>query len=244
LILYRNELRWYQAAAALLYLVNFSFSKPWFIGHLWSLSVEEQFYFLWPSVLRKWFRHRTWILIAVVIASPLYSAVCFALKIRGGAYGTFPAVADNLAIGCLAAILVQQIPKITRGAAVCMVAAIILIPQFPADTPLRTLFMLFVLWPLLHISIAGVLLHVVQNPYRLLNLAPVVFLGKISYSLYLWQQVFFFNPHSRPFWLAVGGALGCACLSYFLIEQPMLRLRDRKPRPDQSALVQFAPAGD
>jgi peptidoglycan/LPS O-acetylase OafA/YrhL len=107
-----------------------------------------------------------------------------------------------------------------------MVLALIFIPLYDADSPLRTVFMLFVLSPILHFSIAGILLHVVQHPYRLLNWVPVVWLGRISYSLYLWQQPFF-GPDSSPKY-AVLWALGLACVSSYLIETPMLRLRDRR----------------
>ena len=44
-VIFLQDLRWYHMAAAALYLVNFDFGHPWFLGHLWSLSVEEQFYF-------------------------------------------------------------------------------------------------------------------------------------------------------------------------------------------------------
>ncbi len=244
LVLYSHELHWYQAAAALLYLVNFDFSRPWFIGHLWSLAVEEQFYLLWPSVLKRWFRYRTSILLTVVAAAPLYSAACYAFKIHKGAYGTFPAVADNLAVGCLLALFASRLPRVGRVPAFSMLLTVALIPQFAAYTPVRTLFELFILWPVLHFCIAGLVLHVVQTPYKVLNLAPVVFLGRISYSLYLWQQLFFSSPHARPLGLALLGALGCACLSYFLVEQPMLRLRDAKPRVIHPAHTSLAHAGD
>jgi peptidoglycan/LPS O-acetylase OafA/YrhL len=87
--------------------------------------------------------------------------------------------------------------------------------------------MLFVLWPILHCSIAGLVLHVIQSPYRILNFAPVVWLGRISYSLYLWQEPFFFNPFRQPAYKLLLG-VGLACLSYYLVEEPVLRLRDRK----------------
>ena len=61
-VIFWHELRWYHMAAAALYLANFDFAHPWFLGHLWSLSVEEQFYFLWPGVLKRWHRHRVAIL--------------------------------------------------------------------------------------------------------------------------------------------------------------------------------------
>lgn len=54
-VIFWHELRWYHMAAAVLYVVNFDFAHPWCLGHLWSISVQEQFYFVWPSVLKKWY---------------------------------------------------------------------------------------------------------------------------------------------------------------------------------------------
>jgi peptidoglycan/LPS O-acetylase OafA/YrhL len=86
-----------------------------FLGHLWSLSVEEQFYFLWPGVLKKWYRHRVAILLGVVAFAPLYRVGCHRLQLHGRADETFPAVADILAIGCVAATLAPRLPKIKVG---------------------------------------------------------------------------------------------------------------------------------
>lgn len=244
LVLHWHELRWYDVAAATAYLVNFDFAAPWFIGHLWSLSVEEQFYFLWPAVLKKCFRYRVPILGGVIALAPIYSAACYLLKVPGGGYGTLPAVADDLAVGCLLAIFASRIPKIGRLLASVILIAVLLIPQFAADTRGRTLVMLFVLWPVMHFAIGGLILHVVQSPYKLLNIAPVVFLGRISYSLYLWQQLFFFRPEPWPAYVVFPLASGFACVSYFFVEQPMLRLRDTRQDAAIRARLHFAMAGD
>jgi peptidoglycan/LPS O-acetylase OafA/YrhL len=228
-VMYWHDLRWYDIGAMVLYVANFDGARPWMVAHLWSLGVEEQFYFLWPSVLRKWYRQSVAILLGVIALAPIYSAACYHFKVPNGGYGTFPAVADNLAVGCLLAIFASRIPKIRPRAALAMLLAVILIPTYPANTPVRTLFMLFVLWPILHCSIGGLVLHVIQSPYRALNLAPVVWLGRISYSLYLWQEPFFFNPSRQPAYKLLLG-VGLACLSYYLVEQPVLRLRDRKTK--------------
>jgi peptidoglycan/LPS O-acetylase OafA/YrhL len=85
--------------------------------------------------------------------------------------------------------------------------------------------------PLLNLSIAGLVLHVIQVPYRALNWAPVAWLGKISYSLYLWQELFCSNAALHQGYVLVLPALACACLSYYLVEQPMLRLREKRAKP-------------
>jgi peptidoglycan/LPS O-acetylase OafA/YrhL len=50
--------------------------------------------------------------------------------------------------------------------------------------------------------------------------------GKISYSLYLWKQLFAYGEHPRP-WYFVLFAVAAACASYYLVELPMLRVRER-----------------
>jgi peptidoglycan/LPS O-acetylase OafA/YrhL len=227
-VIFWNQLRWYHIAAAALYLANFDYAHPWFLGHLWSLSVEEQFYFLWPGVLKKWFRHRVAILIGVVGFAPLYRVACHLLQLHGRADETFPAVADVLAIGCLLAILQSRLPKIRTVWAGVMLLPVVFVPAYLGLLHFHvTLLLLFILWPILHCSIAGVLLYAVQNPYRFLNAKPVVWLGKISYSLYLWQQLFVYGEHPKP-WYFVAFALALAGASYYLVEEPMLRLRERR----------------
>jgi len=223
-----RDLRWIHMAAAALYLANFDFTHPWFLGHLWSLSVEEQFYFLWPGVLKKWFRHRVGILISVVAFAPVYRIACHFLGLHGRADETFPAVADILAIGCLLALFNNRVPRIKAIWATLMIFPVVLVPIYLGVWRFQvTPVLLFVLWPLLHLSIAGLLAHAVQRAYWILNLKPVVWLGKISYSLYLWQQLFVFGEHPRP-WYFILPAVAMAGASYYLVEQPMLRLRERR----------------
>lgn len=230
-VAYWHVFHWYNIVAMLLYLGNYDRTRPWMVGHLWSLGVEEQFYFLWPCVLRKWYRHRVAILLGVVAFAPIFRVFCYLLKIVAGGYPAFPAVADMLAIGCLLAIFGDRIPRISPYAAVVMVLAVILIPtMFNESTRARTLLGLFVLYPLVFCSIAGIVLHVVQTPYFILNCAPVVWLGRLSYSLYLWQQPFFFDPVPRPAYRLLFG-LSLACLSYYFVERPMLTMREKLRKP-------------
>jgi peptidoglycan/LPS O-acetylase OafA/YrhL len=76
--------------------------------------------------------------------------------------------------------------------------------------------------------------------YRTLNTPLVVELGVLSYSLYVWQELFLSwsaGPQLsalplydwRVWWLP---ALACACASYYLVERPILRIRDRYKRVD------------
>ena len=227
-VIFWRQLSWFHMAAAALYLANFDFSHPWFLGHLWSLSVEEQFYFLWPGVLKKFHRHRVAILVGVVAFSPVYRVGCHFLGMHGKTDETFPAVADVLAIGCLLGVFAGRLPKIKPGWAFAMIVPVVLVPVYLGVLRFHvTAMLLFVLWPVMHLAIAGLLLHVVQRPYWILNVAPVVWLGQISYSLYLWQQLFVFGERSKPGYFVVF-AVGLASASYYFVEQPMLRVRERR----------------
>ena len=227
LVLYWHQMRWYHVAAAVFYAANMDLSRPWIFGHLWSLSIEEQFYLLWPFTLKMWNRRRVTILLCVFAATPMFRAALIAFKAQNGIIASLPVFADQLAIGCLLAIFTPRLPRISVYLALLMVAAMVFIPWFPATSAARTLFTLFVLRPLLDISIAGVVLHVIQVPYRALNWAPVAWLGRVSYSLYLWQELFCSNVARHQGYFLVLPALACAALSYYFVEQPMLRVRDK-----------------
>jgi peptidoglycan/LPS O-acetylase OafA/YrhL len=230
IVLYWHDMHWYHIAAAVFYVANMDITRPWIFGHLWSLSIEEQFYLLWPLAMKKWHRHKTAILVCVFLGTPVFRTVLYAVKAHGSIVGSLPVFADQLAIGCLLAVFAPRLPLIRGVWAMSMALTMILIPWFPAISPARTLFMLFVLRTLVHVSIAGVVLHVIQVPYRALNWAPVAWLGKVSYSLYLWQELFCSNAALHAGYVLVLPALGAAALSYYVVEQPMLRWRDRITR--------------
>jgi peptidoglycan/LPS O-acetylase OafA/YrhL len=110
-----------------------------------------------------------------------------------------------------------------------MMLGALLVPLFAANTPARTLLQFFVLRPVQCLSMAGIVLHVMQTPYKFLNSGPVVWLGRISYSLYLWQQPFCSDPHLRHGYFVIF-AIAAAALSYYCIERPALRWRDRRTK--------------
>jgi peptidoglycan/LPS O-acetylase OafA/YrhL len=239
-LFFGRQIGWWHVAAAALYVANLDRHLPLVIGHLWTLSVEEQFYLLWPFVLKRWYRYRTAVLIAVFLFPPVLRLLHRLLHGPDALVQSLPAMGDQLAIGCLLAVFEARLPKIGRRAAWSMLLVILVYAFYPTWGPEHRL-MAHVLRPLADVSIAGIVLHVIQVPYRTLNSAPVVWLGRISYSLYLWQQVFTTPSILRRGSFVILLAPVCAALSYYLIEQPMLRLRERRRRrleiesPPQSA---------
>jgi peptidoglycan/LPS O-acetylase OafA/YrhL len=163
-VLYWRQMRWIHIVAAFLYVANMDPLRPWIFGHLWSLSIEEQFYLLWPFAVKKWHRHKKVILLGAFLAAPVFRTLLYCFKVRNGLLGSLPVDADQLAAGCLLAIFAPRLPKVRRNLALAMLFAVVLIPWFPATSPLRTLFALFILRPMLHVSVAGLVLHVIQFP--------------------------------------------------------------------------------
>jgi peptidoglycan/LPS O-acetylase OafA/YrhL len=96
-----------------------------------------------------------------------------------------------------------------------------------------------------HLVLQGMILPLVvlgtsQHPGnligRFLESAPLRWIGRLSYSLYLWQQLFFcdrWRQGALPLgvleqWpLKIVGLVGCASISYYALELPMMRLGHR-----------------
>ena len=164
---------------------------------------------------------------------------------------TFETAADSLAIGCLLAWHRDRLWANARWrrfvSSPWFVPAVFVVAYLlHARTQLAFLFG----FTTLNVAIAllverSVRLHD-RDVARLLNARPFVFVGVVSYSLYLWQQPFLNRYASAdvnqfPQNLVIAFAL--AVLSYFCIERPGLKLRQRierslrprEPRHDASA---------
>jgi len=85
--------------------------------------------------------------------------------------------------------------------------------------------------------LVGTVLHPGQPFSRLLELEWLRWIGRISYSLYLWQQLFVMGSMkvTRPFPMGrlhelplnILAAFACAAASYYLVEQPLIKLGQR-----------------
>lgn len=221
------------------YTVNCLPERSWDIGHLWSLSVEEQFYLIWPcAVVLLGPRRNVWAAAAMILLGPV-ARLLARLFFWGNPYydsGMFPLVADSLAIGCLLARMRDWLEgqnwylRLFRPVwSLGLLATLLLVNRYMEYT---------IVWiagmSLVNIIIA-ILIH--RSVYysedtlgKILNCKPFVWVGILSYSLYLWQQPFLNRASTawaNAFPQNLIFAIFAALASYWLLEKPLLKFRQR-----------------
>ena len=217
------------------YLTNHHFDRSWFVGHLWSLAVEEQFYWVWPGLLVLVGLRRGLMCAAVgfFTAPVLRILILWKAPSLGPGNGMMaPTVADALAIGCMLALGREWLEgrnwymRVVCSRWLALSPVLILALNYPIKTSIS----LTVQEVLLNVVIAVTIDHCIRRRYGFLNIAPMVWVGEISYSLYLWQQPFF-NRTAPALWtsfpLNVLCAVAAACMSYYIIEKPCRKLGKR-----------------
>jgi peptidoglycan/LPS O-acetylase OafA/YrhL len=221
---------WSDFGAAFFYVSNYV-SVQWALLHTWSLSVEEQFYLLFPLLLVS--THRPTLLrvltgaLCLSIVARLFNQV-FPIWPLDATY-SFEGRADQLAFGCLCAIFQHHASfekqEQLRRIAIPMSAALFCISIALPIGALRTL--LFNTFS--GAGIALVVYSCATQPAhwlsRVLGTLPLRALGLISYSLYLWQQIWMTPAFHLSLPVALAGALACGTASYWLVEKPGLKLR-------------------
>lgn len=248
---------------ALTYTMNYeAVSDHFSLRHLWSLSVEEQFYLMWPLTLAVLGVARGSVLLVAVIACvPVLRIALYHLVpgYEGYMMMAFESVCDALAMGALLAIayptLRQQawFQRLVASPAFPAVFLVLFAANLQTDHP--HMFWLVCI-PVMNVAIALIVARYVEYPMlplgRALNARALVAIGTISYSLYLWQELFLvqWRPTTsmlQQFPLNVVAACVCGVLSYRLVEQPFLRLKrhfEASPAAGAEATLGDASAGD
>ena len=228
------------------------------LGHAWTLSIEEQFYLLWPLVLSVLLRRRVPTarlltgIVAVIVA-------CMAYRVVGVGTGWFPNIefqtparADSLLVGCATAILIRRqrdhpfvrwTTSAPAGIAACLaIGAFVFASQYTRSTADM---LVNGGYTLLALAVAVLLAHCILDPRpvgavrRVLSSKPLREVGRVSYGVYLYHFPIFFAVHDtrlqRNHAVEVAVALALTALaaaaSFVLVERPMLRLKRRFERP-------------
>jgi peptidoglycan/LPS O-acetylase OafA/YrhL len=191
-------------------------------GHFWSLSIEEQFYLFWPTLLiLAGFKRSRWIAIAGAVAIAAYRwhnwSTLASLSIVY-TLGTHLR-ADALLVGCAAALFTPRLRPYLR--------AWMALPLLTGMT--FEVIHYHSLIPLHESALVAMLLMVTSSvnfvAFRLLDWKPLTFLGTISYGLYVWQQPFM-APYSNyvSFSIAAASLLAIAVFSHYCIEEPFIAM--------------------
>ncbi len=229
--------------AASTYTVNFFSGIAPPVSHIWSLSVEEHFYLLWPPLLVMLGVRRAAIAaLMCLLAEPIIRWITY--RYSGGVfdidYVTFTRV-DGIATGCVMAFLARAPgprpflrhldarPAAWFLAGLCTLALSLFVLGHSGKYTI-------VAKPFVNALAIGVMIWTATrfpatSVGRMLNFEPLAWIGRISYSLYIWQQLFLVG-FKGPSWMGefpqnVGLSLAAAVASYYLNERPYLSFKRR-----------------
>lgn len=223
-----------------------SYNLVLFAGHLWMISLEEQFHAVIPWALRPLFkmspRAKTWMILGALLVGSLlrYFLVLWMappqVVILVLPFTRFEAILLGilLGLGSLDALL-EQVPPLASGLlGLLSLNAATVKPGIPFLTYiLPGLGMALILHALLRVS------H--RFEWRWITSRPMVYLGRISYGLYVYHLLSlglarqYLRVEQTNYWLWVAavfilpllGTIAAASLSHAVIEKPFLRLRER-----------------
>jgi peptidoglycan/LPS O-acetylase OafA/YrhL len=251
---------WRDTLAALFYASDFVQAaahhvQNGMLSHTWSLSIEEQFYLLWPALFALLLYRggpRKVICFVVALGAACTFTDGYLLLSQAGASATrvqfgLDSRGGGLLIGCLFGLLVawDMVPQWLRRAAPVVTWVGLPILAFAFLTPRYGFvegnpYHQFVEAPLLvglvtALVILGVIYAPLTWPARMLSTKPATWVGRVSYGIYLWHFpiAHIFAPGSIDFGMGKPGAQAgrvlatvvIVCLSWYLVEQPILQGR-------------------
>jgi peptidoglycan/LPS O-acetylase OafA/YrhL len=266
---------WADYAAALFYVANYRHAisphEHQSLGHTWALSVEEQFYFLWPwlfSFFQRDLRRLTHILITIIVAADIYRIVLF-FKFhvpRTWLNFTFDSRLDHLLVGCLLAVLLKRgiLPQfwefMTSRIWISLVIFGLVVASIALDEHYGLAYkygVTFVIDPLLTaILLVQVIVFANTWAWGWLNWSVTRYVGRISYAMFLYQgvtnywAVHIFKDRSRFVLVAaaVSLALLLGTMSYYAVELNFLRLKTKFVRggskPSKKPVTTLVPRPD
>ena len=241
---------WYMdALVSALYLADYGiafYDLPSSLLHMWSLSVEEHFYLLWPLALllivRRTPRGQVWCRIVGLFL------LAWAWRLYWVAQGQpfyeiffrFDTRATGLLAGSLLAALVIEAPAWFERARSQIHHGLWLVLLVPVLMAFKWDDMGVMTWAMTVVELAAVVVVIAVQPrtglvYDMLSQPLLVKLGQLSYGVYLWHYPVYRALRAHLDWPAVVllGSLisvGLAALSFVTIERWARRMRDGKPR--------------
>jgi peptidoglycan/LPS O-acetylase OafA/YrhL len=222
-----------------------------YLGHTWTLAIEEQFYLVWPALILLAGRSRAW----VVGLSLATVAGSYAMRSMGISVALLGARADGLALGGLLAALLhgpeglrlaasrsfrRGLAAATIGSAVYLVALAAFVGMGPTDAFPGWTGPVVLAFSTLWLGTIGLVVIYSGHPrLAVLRRPRLKWLGTISYGLYLYHFLVIvisgdiyrrLGLRGQPLWReapTIGACFVVAALSWKYIERPILGLKDR-----------------
>ena len=215
-------------AVNILLVVHPSAVASW-LPHLWSLAEEEQFYLVFPPLLILALRRGRRRLLAVVLAVAVAASIVDLYMPPWSSahrYSGPDTHASPILLGCLVAVLWKSGISISSRVGLSAAAGA------AGTAALMTMQPGLVVFPLFATCCALAIHALASGPVPLVTVtlrsAPLVLLGRISYSLYLWHFVLL----AMPVAIAYPAALCVATASTGLIERPLIHYFKQRKESD------------
>lgn len=212
------------------FLCNLPFEKgcSWFAGHTWSLAYEEQFYLLFPLLFLWAFRGNKALRILAAIGILTVSALAL-IYFKQPFWADYCTYFLFLLTGCYTALLptnwMQRLRNLSFLTWVAAIGLLVTGMCFLENT--QDILLKILAYPLLvQIIVFGTPTHFSQIK-KLFENASLSYLGRISYSVYLWQELATAYYPNTPWWqtlLYLGLVFGFSALSFHYFEMPCQRL--------------------
>ena len=232
-------------------------SGTWPIGHMWSLNVEEHSYIVLGigALVARNLRRKSVALgfLWLIVLAALFFSVYYPSHIPAGAT-EWHRRSKAAALGLLAsaAYRVTAIhPSFKRLAATTSPACLISLAMallcyciYEVHGGTRSPILKYTLAPLFLAYSINHLLHAPEIFRRLLSSKLLCWFGTCSFSLYLWQQPFYYAyvEHGLPLVQALFGALICGTISFYCWESPVRNYLNKKWTPrNKTTLAQKSP---
>ena len=204
------------------------------LGVTWSLAVEEQFYLVWPLVVRACSQNQLRRLaVAVICISPALRLLMISHQVD--TYSNTFSRLDGLMAGALIAIVIRSANFVPSR--FVKAAWILLFTALPAAFVLEAIRARWIVFSFSALASACLVFLALYSGQQWLQGALrnrfIVYTGQISYGLYLLHKLPFdfakaFPINSNPLLMAVLLFASCyalAALSWSLLEMPFLRLK-------------------
>lgn len=227
---------------AITYTKYFNWQSDFYTGHAWSLSVEEHFYLLWPLIFIAGDKPRKYIAMLMVCLVPIIRIPLHFHPVAWMSELSIFTRIDAIAMGCLLALykdeIIQKINGQWRKLFYLALISLLLLQFLPEITKEINVGFVFIPFgdsfgTFANIFISIVILYSVFGPksnwFNVLNSKVFNYIGLLSYSLYLWQQIFI---NKTTHWINqfpqnIIFVFAAAMFSYYLIEKPFLKLKKR-----------------